>query len=305
MLAEKARCSTSGLRCMSNSFGRANTSGLRLAAPRSVITAWSLCTGRPFPRRRSPALVSPVGPQGCPSPLGPAEHRTGPYAADIAGPRNAQVTIFGGVMPRTAAGRSTAAEANLAARVANERHWRGWKQATLARRMSEHGCPMQGSTIYKIEAGSRNVSIDELVGFSGVFGIEPSKLLLPMSLVMERRGVEIVKEAQVALRQLSAAITALISAKIKLIDVQLRSKPEAESGIAATVQEWMPSLMISYPMGDEDDPSTRDPVGDAWGAPATSAQPSKYGASSVWRRGESNSQPPPCKGEPWGVGSRW
>lgn len=83
-------------------------------------------------------------------------------------------------MPRPNPPRPLGCEANVARRVADERGRRGWSYETLARHMTDAGCPIQSSAIYKIEKGDppRRISVDELVAFALAFGIDVKELLL-------------------------------------------------------------------------------------------------------------------------------
>jgi transcriptional regulator with XRE-family HTH domain len=89
-------------------------------------------------------------------------------------------------MPPRAAG-SLGSSRSLARRITYEREQRGWKQTALARRMSDAGYEMTQSTISKIENEDppRRITVDELVGFSTVFGIPADHLLLPPELVLD------------------------------------------------------------------------------------------------------------------------
>jgi transcriptional regulator with XRE-family HTH domain len=73
------------------------------------------------------------------------------------------------------------AEDHLAQRIAAERTERGWTIDGLAQRMTEAGCSMTGSAIFKVEKGEprRRIVVDELVAFSQVFGIPVDELLMP------------------------------------------------------------------------------------------------------------------------------
>jgi transcriptional regulator with XRE-family HTH domain len=77
---------------------------------------------------------------------------------------------------------------SLARRIAYEREQREWKQSTLARRMTDAGYPTTQSTISKLEQteNPRRITVDELVGFSQVFGIRADDLLLPPEVVADR-----------------------------------------------------------------------------------------------------------------------
>jgi transcriptional regulator with XRE-family HTH domain len=103
-------------------------------------------------------------------------------------------------MPRVNMLRSLENEQNLARRIAYERERAGQSYAGLAKRMEDAGYPMQSSAIFKIEKGDppRRITVDELVGFSAVFGVPVSDLLLPPEVVAD-------KAMHAALDQLNAA----------------------------------------------------------------------------------------------------
>jgi hypothetical protein len=75
-------------------------------------------------------------------------------------------------MPRPNRRRDVFAEEHLASNVETLRLARGWTYDGLARRMSDIGCPIDQSAIYKIEKvrPRRRITVDELVGFSRIFG---------------------------------------------------------------------------------------------------------------------------------------
>lgn len=85
-------------------------------------------------------------------------------------------------MARPNAPRSIGAEDNLADRIARERQLRGWSYETLAERMTNAGCSIQGSAIYKIEKGNprRRITVDELLAFAKVFEVTLDNLLTPI-----------------------------------------------------------------------------------------------------------------------------
>jgi transcriptional regulator with XRE-family HTH domain len=90
-------------------------------------------------------------------------------------------------MPPRAAG-SLGSSRSLARRIAYEREQKGWKQATLARLMTDAGYEMTQSTISKFERpdNPRRITVDELVAFSKVFGIRADLLMLPPELAADR-----------------------------------------------------------------------------------------------------------------------
>ena len=92
-------------------------------------------------------------------------------------------------MPRPNEQRAIHSEAGLARRIAFEREARGWTLDGLAKRMTDVGCPIHSSAIYKIESNDppRRITVDELVGFSRVLGIPVEELLLPPEQVLNFR----------------------------------------------------------------------------------------------------------------------
>ena len=72
-------------------------------------------------------------------------------------------------------------EGNVAAHVRFERELRGWSTAELARYVTEAGCPMSQSAVWRIESGEprRKISVDELIAFAKVFDKSIDYLLQP------------------------------------------------------------------------------------------------------------------------------
>lgn len=72
-------------------------------------------------------------------------------------------------------------EENVAAHIRFERELRGWSTAELARHVTDAGCPISQSAVWRIESGEprRKISVDELVAFSKVFGKSIGDLLQP------------------------------------------------------------------------------------------------------------------------------
>lgn len=72
------------------------------------------------------------------------------------------------------------AEDVLAQRIEQLRTDAGWSYAEMSRRMEEAGCPIERSSLQKIEKGSprRKIGVNELLAFTIVFGKTFSELLL-------------------------------------------------------------------------------------------------------------------------------
>jgi len=81
-------------------------------------------------------------------------------------------------MPRPNQNRTIQAEEVLARRIAHERGVRGWTYEQLADAMTDAGCSIQPSAIYKIEKGQprRRVTVNELAALSQVWAIPMERL---------------------------------------------------------------------------------------------------------------------------------
>lgn len=97
-------------------------------------------------------------------------------------------------MPRPNRPRAVFAEQHLARRIATERAKKGWSLEGLAKRVSDTGCAINASAIYKIERADppRRITVDELVGFSQAFGIGIDELLLPPEIAMRKEVGDLV-----------------------------------------------------------------------------------------------------------------
>lgn len=125
-------------------------------------------------------------------------------------------------MPPRRAG-SLGTSRSLARRITYERERQGWKQSGLARRMTEAGYAMTQSTISKIENDDppRRITVDELIGFSLVFGIRADELMLPPEVVTDQQLRRLVEDWRTA--RLEAA-----ACRGRLRD-HLKAYPELES----------------------------------------------------------------------------
>ena len=99
-------------------------------------------------------------------------------------------------MPRPNKPREVYAEGYLADRIVSERETRGWSLEGLAKRMTDAGCAINQSAIYKIEQGRprRRITVDELVAFSRVFDIALDDLLTDPMLWQARQVAPLLDE---------------------------------------------------------------------------------------------------------------
>jgi len=133
-------------------------------------------------------------------------------------------------MARPNLGRSIDQEDNLAERIRYEREKRGLSYESLAKAMTDHGCKIQGSAIFKIEKGEprRRITVDELVSLSRVFEIPIDELLVPVELVRQERAKELIRRMDEAVEGLRRELSAFQNAHyeyhlLEEVDPELRS----------------------------------------------------------------------------------
>lgn len=140
-------------------------------------------------------------------------------------------------MPPRNPARSLFSEDGLAERIAYERERRGMTYEGLAKRMTDVGCPINQSAIYKIEKAKprRRITVDELVAFSTVFEIDVNDLLLPLEAVLDSRLRELGAEVIVGIAALADYTGGLNDAWQKLRD-HLRERPDSVPAFEAWVE---------------------------------------------------------------------
>lgn len=116
-------------------------------------------------------------------------------------------------MARQNALRSIKGESNLASRIRIEREGRGWSYEALAKRLTDIGCSINGSAIYRIEKGEppRRIAVDELIALAQVFGASVEDLLTPIEVIRKT-------QAKAVLKELDKSSTALVEAVADLMD---------------------------------------------------------------------------------------
>jgi transcriptional regulator with XRE-family HTH domain len=168
-------------------------------------------------------------------------------------------------MPRVNTERSLDNERMVAARIAYERQQNDWSYQQTSNKLKRVGGSLGAAEIQKIEKENRRLSIDELVAFAKLFKLSPNEIMTPLELVLNKRAMEFVRKADHALEALAKSVRELIETSVELSQLQqTNSRDQSLVEVRKRVAEYMPTQMITYPMGDEDDPSTPDPVGEAW-----------------------------------------
>lgn len=131
-------------------------------------------------------------------------------------------------MARRNALRSVEGESNLAWRIAHEREERGWSYEALAKRMTDVGCSINASAIYKIEKGDppRKIGVDELIAFARVFGKQVDDLLTRRDVYQKERMKEVVELVEAAREGLVDALHPLVEAHLEFFNL-VAEDPEA------------------------------------------------------------------------------
>lgn len=101
-------------------------------------------------------------------------------------------------MPRPSQPRFIGAETVLAHRIAELREAREWTYEGLAARVTAAGCPIQASTIYKIEKVEprRRITVDEFYAFARAFGMSPSEVLASDDFKEQERLDSVIRRAR-------------------------------------------------------------------------------------------------------------
>jgi transcriptional regulator with XRE-family HTH domain len=158
-------------------------------------------------------------------------------------------------MPRPNKRRGVFAEDHLAQRIAAERDARGWTNDGLAKRMTDAGCPMTGSAIFKIEKMEprRRIVVDELVTFAKVFGIPLEELLLAPEVAASKEATRLVLRWSEAAKAADPLIEAQNVAADAIYDY-ITAHPDARGAMdkaLKTVTQGNHNLWA----GDEDPPA--------------------------------------------------
>lgn len=128
----------------------------------------------------------------------------------------------------------------LARRIAYERERRGWKQATLARRMTEAGFEMTQSTVSKFERAedARRITVDELLAFAKVFETRVQDLLVPLPAVLSREVERVMKRHRDANAAFGSAIDEVLEARLEMQGLLRRADELGETLLQEALNDW-------------------------------------------------------------------
>ena len=141
-------------------------------------------------------------------------------------------------MPRPNAPRTMTYESNLARRIEHERERRDWTYERLAQRMTEAGCAIHSSAIFKIVKGQppRKITVDEFMAFAEVFDLEPDDLLLPPELALTEELRTLVREHYEAVKAWRPYWRRVLATKQALAD-RVRDDKPAQAALKPILQE--------------------------------------------------------------------
>lgn len=134
-------------------------------------------------------------------------------------------------MPRSNSPRSVVGgERNLAVRIERERNRRGLTYDALAKLMTQAGCPIQGSALFKIEKSEppRRITVDELVALAQVFQTTVEDLLTPLEILEQEWARAVAAELQDAEAELRRATVVLLSLLTELLMTGVEDQDVAE-----------------------------------------------------------------------------
>ncbi len=163
-------------------------------------------------------------------------------------------------MPPRNAGRSLFSEEGLARRIAFERERRGMSYEGLARRMTDAGCPINQSALYKIEKGTkrpggvvgppRRITVDELVALAEVFETSVEQLLLPQEAAASQEFASLLRDwddAAVEARERSAAARDARAREMQAFERMrdyVAKHPEMSDTAAEQMERWAASQQV-------------------------------------------------------------
>lgn len=143
-------------------------------------------------------------------------------------------------MPRPNPTRSLRSETNLAKRIAHEREQRGMTYDGLAKRMTDAGCPIQPSAIYKIEKADppRRITVDEVVAFAVVFETSVEDLLKPLEL-LQAEGLRVLLDSWERAKMLLQIEVQMEESMRDKVRQYVEDHPGMDEHLQRFVREWV------------------------------------------------------------------
>lgn len=103
---------------------------------------------------------------------------------------------------------------NFIANVDQLRRVRGLSYEALAAKLTEAGHPMNPVSLSRLGRGERRVSVDDLIAFARVLGVEPLELLQPLdSAAAGPASIDLDRLADIVAKRVLALLAAAMSHK--------------------------------------------------------------------------------------------
>lgn len=171
-------------------------------------------------------------------------------------------------MPRPNPPRDIYAEEYLAQRIQMERERRGWSYEGLAKRMTDAGCPINQSALYKVEQGQprRRITVDELVAMARVFETSVEDLLVDPKLLALREVVPLLAEWR-DLKSRRYRVLEEIRTRQAEIEEEVRQMAADAPEVIETIRSYWEADAEEVAWTDEDVEifgKTKDELTDAW-----------------------------------------
>jgi transcriptional regulator with XRE-family HTH domain len=165
-------------------------------------------------------------------------------------------------MPKLNPDRLLAGEATVARRVERERRLRGLSYEGLAAAMTNVGCPIQGSAIFRIEKGDppRRVTVNELMALAIVFETSIEDLLTPVEILDERQLKDLLERVLTAWEDMVEAGTRL-HALADQVQALTEGKPEFNEYVSEVLGQFPGLLGAFSEEAVQDDAVTRREFG--------------------------------------------
>jgi transcriptional regulator with XRE-family HTH domain len=149
--------------------------------------------------------------------------------------------------------REVFAEDHLAARIAKERKAQTMSLEGLAKRMTDAGCAINQSAIFKIEQGQprRRITVDELIGFARAFSMSVEDLLTAPELLASKQVAPLLDEQRRLIDRRREACQK-IDQRLDEIRTELNLIGSKSPEATAFMRSWLKDLTLDDPhFGDD------------------------------------------------------
>lgn len=188
-------------------------------------------------------------------------------------------------MPRPNRARSLESEENLQHRIAWEREQRGMTYEGLAKRMTDLGCAIHASAIYKIEKGNppRKVTVSELIALSKIFETTTDELLVPLDLRHVKLAAQIFRRVEDVIDAVDRAANELEAAGLEMRELAA-GDPRANDILTALLAERGMADLIHAAWTKFTD------AADAWSHESLDVQRATIAAFEAWQGTQSGGE---------------